>query len=88
MVVVLEDGDGARDAHAAVLQLVLVKVRPEELLVSVHPDRDQLVDRLRLDRILCLIVNCLCKLLKLEFYQNLEFAAWKASLVLDLPIVG
>ena len=45
-VVVLEDGDGARDAHAAVLQLVLVKVRTQQLLVRVHPDRDYFVDGL------------------------------------------
>ena len=37
-------GPCARHAHAAVLQLVLVEVGAEQLLVGVHPDRDELVD--------------------------------------------
>ena len=47
VVVVLEDGDGPGDADPGVADVVLEEVGPEQLLVGVHPDRDDLVDDLR-----------------------------------------
>jgi hypothetical protein len=46
-VVVLEDGHGPRDADARVTDVVLEEVGAKQLLMRVHPDRDDLVNPLR-----------------------------------------